>query len=256
MSTNQPRPGFRTLTPGLSVEGADALLDFLGRAFDAGSPDVMRGPDGTIMHAEIRIGDSIVELSEARPKWPAKPCSLHLYVEDTDACYQRAIEAGARSLTPPENAHYGDRAAAVADPAGNHWFIATRLEGPAVPEGFHTVTPYVITKSADAVISFMKEAFDAVEQNRFTDDAGKIVHAEVRVGDSMIEVSDGSEKWPPRPACIHAYVPDADGTYARAIAAGATRLYEPIDQPYGDREAGVIDAGGNYWFISTYRGQS
>jgi PhnB protein len=252
MSTHYRRPGFRTVTPGLTVAGSDTLLDFLVRAFDARDGGIIRNADGTIMHAEIGIGDSLVEMSEARPQWPAKPSSLHLYVPDTDAVYHRAIKAGATPLTGPENAHYGDRAAAIEDPAGNHWFIATRLEGPPVPKGFHSVTPYLITRGADAIMTFMKQAFGGVEQARFTDDDGKIVHAEVRIDDSMIEISDGSEKWVPRPTCLHLYVPDADAVYKRALGAGATSVYEPVDQPYGDRESGVQDAGGNYWFISTF----
>jgi PhnB protein len=251
MSTHR-RPGFRMLTPGLTVTGSARLLDFLVRAFDARDGGIIRHPDGNIMHAEIGIGDSLVEMSEARPDWPAKPCSIHLYVPDTDLVYNRAITAGAMSLTAPENAHYGDRAAAIEDPAGNHWFIATRLDGPPVPKGFHSVTPYLITSGADAVMTFMKEAFGGVEQARFTDDQGKVVHAEVRIDDSMIEVSDGSDKWPPRPSCLHVYVPDADAVYKRALDAGATSVYEPVDQPYGDRESGVRDPGGNYWFISTF----
>ena len=84
-------------------------------------------PDGTIAHAEMRIGDSIVEASEARPEWPALTTAIHLYVDDCDAVYERAVRAGATSLMPPEDKHYGERSAAVVDPFGNHWYIGTPL---------------------------------------------------------------------------------------------------------------------------------
>ena len=248
------RPGFRSVTAGLSVNGSKALVDFMVRAFEARPGEMMQEADGTIQHGEICIGDSLLEISEARPAWPAKPCSLHLYVSDTDAVYSRALAAGATSLTAPANAPYGDRAAGVQDPAGNHWFIATRLEGPAIPDGFHSITPYVITRGADDVMAFARAAFDATERLRVPAEAGGVMHAELQLDDSVIEFSDGSDKWPPRPCCLHVYVSDADAAYKKALAAGAKSLYEPMLQPYGDRECGVTDSGGNQWFIATYRG--
>ena len=135
------RPGFRAVTVGFSVDGSAAFLAFLKRAFDAREGDINWNPDGSIGHGEIQIGDSLVEISEAKPQWPAKPCSVHLYVTDADAWYARAVDAGAISVTAPEDAPYGDRAATVRDAAGNQWFIATRLEGSPIPEGFHSITP-------------------------------------------------------------------------------------------------------------------
>jgi PhnB protein len=246
--------GFRSVTPGLSVSGSTALLTFLERAFDARTGEVHKNADGSVGHGEIRIGDSLIEISEARPEWPARPCSLHLYVPDTDAVYERAVAAGARSLTAPENAPYGDRAAGVRDPAGNDWFIATRLEGPAVPDGFHSITPYVITRGADTVMALARSAFGATERMRVPAENGGVMHAEMQLADSMIEFSDGSGQWPPRPCHLHVYVEDVDATYRKAIDAGATSLYAPMNQPYGDREAGVTDSGGNHWFIATHQG--
>ena len=89
------RPGYRAVTAGLSVNGSAALLDFLKRAFDARDGDINWNSDRSIGHGEILIGDSLIEMSEARPEWPAKPCSVHHYVRDVDACYAKAVEAGA-----------------------------------------------------------------------------------------------------------------------------------------------------------------
>jgi uncharacterized glyoxalase superfamily protein PhnB len=126
------RPGFRpegfhTVNPYLAVRDAAQLLDFLVKAF--GAEDVgerFRGPDGSIMHAAIRIGDSMIEVSDA----PAEPTSaaLHMYVDDTDAYYRRAVEAGAESLREPMTTFYGERSAGVRDPSGNSWWIGCHVE--------------------------------------------------------------------------------------------------------------------------------
>jgi uncharacterized glyoxalase superfamily protein PhnB len=237
---------------GFSVQGSAAFLAFLERAFDAREGEINWNTDRSIGHGEILIGDSLIEVSEARPQWPARPCSVHYYVQDTDASYEKAVAAGAISVTKPEDAPYGDRAATVDDPAGNHWFIATRLKGSPLPEGFHAITPYVITAGADAVMAFAKAAFGATERVRVPAGDGKVMHAEMQIDDSVIEISDGSAQWPPKPCNLHLYVSDADAAYRRALAGGASSLYEPMDQPYGDRECGVIDGGGNYWFIATH----
>jgi uncharacterized glyoxalase superfamily protein PhnB len=120
MSTNFLRPGFRSLTAGFNVQGTSRLLDFLKQAFDARERDVHRSPDGSVIHGEILIGDSLVEISEARLDWPAKTCAVHLYVPDADATYERAVKAGATILQPLEDKPHGERAAAVQDAAGNH----------------------------------------------------------------------------------------------------------------------------------------
>jgi PhnB protein len=126
----EPVPeGYQTVTPYLIVEGADGLIDFLKQAFGA----EQRGPrmvaaDGSIGHAEVRIGDSIVMVADANEQFPAKPGLLHLYLPDCDATYQRALEAGATSTQEPTDQFYGDRSAAVTDPSGNTWWISTHVE--------------------------------------------------------------------------------------------------------------------------------
>ena len=96
----------------------------------------MRRPDGTLQHGEVKIGDSIVMLAEASGQWKPRPSTLYLYVNDTDATYRRAIEAGATSLMEPATQFYGDRSAGVQDPAGNFWWIATHVEDVS-PEEMH-----------------------------------------------------------------------------------------------------------------------
>jgi PhnB protein len=125
--TNFQPEGYHTVNPYLAVKGASKLLEFLQNAF--GAKIVMepfRAPDGKIMHAAVRIGDSIIGLADA----PSEPshATLSMYVEDTDAAYKRAIAAGAESLREPMDTFYGERSAGVQDPCGNQWWLACRTE--------------------------------------------------------------------------------------------------------------------------------
>jgi uncharacterized glyoxalase superfamily protein PhnB len=120
--------GYQTVIPYLVVPGAAKVIDFLKRAFDAQDQECMTRPDGTVMHAQVRIGDSVVMLADATDKYPPRPANLYVYVPDTDATYRRALEAGGTSLMAPANQFYGDRNAGVADPAGNSWWIGTHVE--------------------------------------------------------------------------------------------------------------------------------
>jgi PhnB protein len=120
--------GYRTVTPYLVVRDAPRLIEFVQQAF--GATELMRHlrPDGSVMHAEVQIGDSRVMIGEAPPSSPPMPGCIHLYVVDTDALYHLALQAGATSLREPTNQFYGDRMAGVQDPVGNQWWIATHVE--------------------------------------------------------------------------------------------------------------------------------
>lgn len=120
--------GYNSVTPYLVVQGADELIDFMKKTFDAEETERLARPDGTVSHAEVRIGDSIVMLGEPTERTDAQPAHLYVYVENTDATYQRALEAGAVSLMEPTDQFYGDRNAGVKDAFGNVWWIATHVE--------------------------------------------------------------------------------------------------------------------------------
>jgi len=122
----------------------------------------------------------------------------------------------------------------------------------SVPEGYHAVTPYLTVTDVAALIGFLQKVFDAELKEKFTRPDGGIMHAEVRIGDSIIMMGQANEQWKTRPGMLYIYVPDTDATYRRALDAGATSLMEPADQFYGDRNAGVSDATGNYWWIATH----
>jgi uncharacterized glyoxalase superfamily protein PhnB len=126
--------GLHTVTPYLTLSGVARLIDFLKEAFDAKEMHRSTRPDGTIMHAQVRIGDSAIMMGEIWGDFQAKTAALYLYVPDTDALYRRAVAAGATSIMEPMDMFYGDRNAGVRDFAGNEWWIATHIEDVAPEE--------------------------------------------------------------------------------------------------------------------------
>ena len=122
-----------------------------------------------------------------------------------------------------------------------------------IPDGYHTVTPYLVVPRVAEVIDFLKQAFGAEEMFRMPRPDGAIAHAEVRIGDSMVMMGEPMGDFQPMPAMIHLYVDDADAMYKLALEAGATSVREPTDQFYGDRSAGVKDPAGNQWWIATHK---
>ena len=122
-----------------------------------------------------------------------------------------------------------------------------------IPEGYHTLTPYLVVDGAEKIIRFMKEAFGAqpVFEPMVRPD-GKVMHAEFRIGDSIVMISDASERAKATSAMLHVYVPNVDEVYQKALKAGGTSVMEPSDMFYGDRSGGVTDAAGNHWHIGTH----
>jgi len=127
--------GMRSVTPHLICAGAANAIEFYKKAFGAVEEARMPGPDGRIMHAMIRIGDSAVMLVDEMPEWGAlgpkalkgSPVTVHLYVEDADATFQRAVKAGAKVTMPLDDTFWGDRYGKLEDPFGHHWSVATHL---------------------------------------------------------------------------------------------------------------------------------
>ena len=123
------------------------------------------------------------------------------------------------------------------------------------PQGYSTVSVYIVTEGAQRVIDFLKSTFDATVLCHFDTPDGKIMHAEVRIGDAVIMIADASERYPAFAVWLHVYVPDVDATYQRALAAGGLSVEEPSRREgETDRRGGVRDSGGNTWWIATHRG--
>jgi len=247
--------GYRTVTPYLVAEDGPALLEFAKQAF--GAEELFRtvGSAGG-MHAEARIGDSIVMIGGGIPgrefRSIANTHALHIYVEDVDAVYQKALAAGGTSIDEVRDQEYGERSGSVKDPGGNFWYIATHKGGSYVPEGLNDVNVYMHPLRAEPLINFLKRAFGAREVAKYASPDGVVHHAQIRVGSSMVEMGEAHGKYPPMPTMFYVYVTDVDRVYRSALAAGATSLFEPSDKPYGDRTAAVKDAFGNQWHIATH----
>ena len=135
MSRSRRPSGYHTVTPSIIVRDAAAAIDFYVRAFGAEEITRLPGPDGSIMHAEIQIGDSRIMLGEENPAWGAKspqtlggaPSSLHIYVDDADAAFARAVKEGATVRYPLEDTFWGDRYAKIVDPFGHEWGVAHQI---------------------------------------------------------------------------------------------------------------------------------
>jgi len=246
------REGFHTVTPYLAVIEAEKLYDFVQQAFAAkGSYGGVGSAGG--FHGEYRIGDSMLMIGGGLNfKGPEKIGALHLYLPDVDATYERALAAGATSLSPPADRPYGNREAGVRDASGNHWYIGRHIGEEFNPEGWPTVQPCLHPLRAEPVIRFLVNAFGAEELRRHATPQGVVQHAVIRIGTSTIEIGEAHGPYQPLPAMFYLYVPDADAAYTRALAAGATSVHEPADQPYGDRTAAVTDAFGNTWYVGTH----
>ena len=129
--------------------------------------------------------------------------------------------------------------------------MATQVK--PIPEGYHTITPYLVVDGAEKIIRFMKEAFGAQPVfEPMMGPNGKVMHAEFRIGNSIVMISDSSERAQATSAMLYLYVPNVDAVYQKALKAGATSLMEPADQFYGDRSGGVTGVAGNRWHIGTH----
>ncbi len=247
--------GFHTVTPYMIAPDGDAMLAFAKNAFGAEETFRAIGGAGGI-HGETRIGDTMLMMGGGIPGKPfnakANTTALHIYVEDTDAAYKKALQAGATSIGEPQDHEYGERGASVKDPFGNLWYIATHQGESYIPKGLNNVNVYMHPLRAEPVIGFLKRAFGAQELAKYASPDGIVHHAEIRVGDSVLEMGEAHGPYQPMQSMFYVYVPDCDMVYQRALAAGAKSIQEPADQPYGDRTSGVTDPFGNTWYIATH----
>jgi PhnB protein len=122
-----------------------------------------------------------------------------------------------------------------------------------IPEGYHTVTPYLVVAHAAALIEFAQKAFAATEVHRVKRPDGTVAHAEIKIGDSRVMLADASGQWKAMPSALFLYFADCDAMFQSAVAAGATPMMQPADQHHGDRMGGVLDTNGNFWWLATRR---
>jgi uncharacterized glyoxalase superfamily protein PhnB len=249
------RPDFPNIAPYFLVKGAPKFIDFLVSAFEGTERIRVPRPDGAIMHAEVAIGNSVIELGDANEQYPQRSMTTHLYVPDADATYNRALQAGAIPIYAPSDDHpSGDRWGAAKDPFGNTWYIATRKSPMPSPEGFLTVQPYLHLRDAHNMIPFAEAALGAAATGVHKSPDGKVLHATIEIAGATFEIDEAQGEVQPTQSYLHVYVPDTDAIYAQALRAGATAVTPPNIAPYGDRAATVKDPFGNTWFLATYLG--
>src|SRR6185437_10935056 len=247
-TVNYIREGFRTVSPYILVGGAARFIDFLVEAFGAEERGRVPLPNGKIMHAEVKVGDSMIEMSDGNEQNGPSPVTIHLTVPDAEEAYRNALQAGATSLYEPSMQFYGEYEAGVRDPFGNEWYITPQAKKHQHP----TVQPYLHLHGAERMIPFLEAAFGAKAEGVHKWPGGAIAHATVFIGDGQIEIDEAFRANRQTQCHLHLYVPDTDAVYGQALRAGATSIEAPNDKPYGDRSAGVKDAWGNSWFIATH----
>ncbi len=121
-----------------------------------------------------------------------------------------------------------------------------------IPQDYHTVTPYLIVDGAPKLIDFLKRTFNAEEKERMNGPEGRVAHAEMKIGDSIIMIADATPEYKAIQSQLYVYVDNVDNVYKRALEAGGTSVEEPTNQFYGDRRAGVKDPTGIFWGIATH----
>ena len=247
--------GYHTVTPYLVAQDAPGLIDFVKQTFGAEETFRTIGGAGGI-HAEVRLGDSMLMVGGGGPglawRGDARLAALHVYVADADAVYRRALEAGGVSIGAPADQEYGERSASVKDPFGNYWYIATAKGERYIPKGLHSVNIYLHAVGTPQVIDFLRLGLGGEEVGRHASPDGVVRHAQVRIGDSVVELGEAHGAYQPMSSMVYMYVPDVDELYQRALAAGGTSISPPTDQSYGDRTAGVKDAFGNQWYLAAH----
>jgi PhnB protein len=249
-------PGFNNIAPYVLVDGAAQFLDFLKSAFEGAELLRVPRPDGSVMHAEVRIGDSIIELADADDRYRARPMFIHLYVADADATYERALRTGATSVQQVADMPWGDRQGTVTDPFGNTWYIGMPKGWTPGREGTRSIQPFLHLRDAHNMIPFVKSAFHGEALGVALSSEGKVLHATIKLAKATFEIDEAEAETVPPPAYLHIYVPDTDACYAQALSAGASSVDPPSVKPYGERTATIKDPFGNTWFIATYLGES
>ena len=247
VSTATPvREGFHTITPFIAVPNGQELIDFLKHTF--GAQETSRHPHGEGFIASVKVDDTDL-LILGNPGLPGQERigAFHVYVPDCDATYSRALEAGGTSLGAPSDHSYGERAGYVKDAAGNQWYIATHLGATPALENRWNVTPFAHPSSVRKYIDFLTTVMGAKELV-VHEHGGKVMYAAAQIGDAVLEMGESPN---PLPSGFYLFVEDCDAVYQRAIDAGATSLWPPTDQAYGDRTAGLIDPFGYQWMPAT-----
>ena len=252
---NQIREGYKTVTPYIVVKQIANLADFLKSAF--GAEETFRSDQtgsGGGYHYEFRLGHSMLMAGgAANYPGPEITPSLHYFVADVDGAFRQAVNAGATILHAPMDQPYGVREASV-NFGGVDWYLSTPMKDEQGREtlGVGDLAAYLHPRGAEEYIAFLGRAFgfETAELYREPAGTGPIVHAKLRLQDSILELGEAHGEYQPKPTMLFLYVPDADAWFDRAVKAGAVVSTPMGDLPYG-RTGAVRDPQGNLWHVCT-----
>lgn len=300
--------GFFTLTPSITVTGVDAAVDFYMKVFAAEKVLALTGADGKTIHAELKIGDSIIMVDEENVEQGMKspltlggsPATLMMYVDDVDAMFATAVGAGAKESMPVEEMFWGDKYGVLIDPTGHRWALATHVEDltdeqmkqraeianqpkpkkskkkpkkpappawkaiagtPATdptPDAYHTVTVSLTTSDANAAIAYYKAAFGAQDKSLMTTPDGKVMHAELTIGTSVLMLSDefpemggtSAVTLGGSPVSVVMYTENVDAAFATATGAGGKETMPLTVMFWGDKYGTIVDPAGFTWGLA------
>jgi PhnB protein len=258
MSTaTEIRAAFRTVSPFIIHARAPELVDFLKHTFDAEELRRDTTEKAYGFYAEVKTGDSVLMIGGGSAAEHGNlPGAFHVFVDDCDAAYRRALEAGAVTLMgtmgEPADRPYGERSAYIEDAFGNYWFIATRLRPDSATEDAAdsgSVVPYLHPQGVRNEIAFLQAAFGAREL-AMMEHAGRVMHASVRIGDAVLEMGEPESREGLPAGGFFVRVDNVESAYARALGAGATVVRPPDDIPYGYQSAIVKDPAGFMWWVA------
>jgi uncharacterized glyoxalase superfamily protein PhnB len=248
-----------TIFPVLSYQNAPAAIEWLGRAFSFEKQVAYPGPDGTIVHAELRRDAGVIGISSVAPTSDANPWTsvrqgVYVTVADVDAHCKRAQSAGARIAIQPFDTHYGSREYSAWDLEGHLWGFGTYPMGS--PEGEPNIYPEVVYRRGAEAVNWLERAFGFTVAVQLPGPDGKPLHAEMRGGDSTIMLNLGSGSSDGSRQAISVRVDDPDAAFTRATAEGAVVVQAPVTTHYGARCCWVRDPENFLWGFSTYRPQA
>ena len=259
--TNDKR---QSIFAALSYKDAWAAIDFLEKGFGFERQAVYEGPDHTVAHAEFRLGNASVGLNSASAPNPSNPwttvdAGVYVALPDpaaVNAHYERAKAAGAEIARPLQDTDYGSREYSAWDLERHLWSFGTYSH--AVP-GDPALFLELRYERGQAALDWLTRAFGFEPLLVVPAENGNIAHAELRLGDSLLFISAGSDDsgaWGKDRQATYVYVADPDAHYTRAVSAGAKILQPPQNTPYGARAYYTRDPEGFLWGFSTYRGTS
>ncbi len=201
-TVNPVRQGFRTITPYLQVMPVEEVINFVKQAFGGEELFRARGGAGGI-HTEIKVGESMLMVGGGGTwKGPARPAGMLIYVDDVDEAYRRAIDAGATSVHEPVMQPYGDYEGSVTDVAGNNWYITARKVSEYAPAGFGDILLGFMPNGSAGFVDFLTAAFGAEAIMRHDTPSGTVGHARIRIGNSIVMVSEAHGRYQPMPAAF------------------------------------------------------